>query len=148
MWLSDVLVASDLPEDPWVATALQRYFPVPLREQFGSTIARHPLRREIIATHVLNSMVNRVGSTFVHRITELTGATPPQIVRAYLATREVFGYVPLWQQIEALDNQVADALQSDMILMLDRLTVRATAWFLRSKRLLCARCSGPARALG
>ena len=24
MWLSDELVASDLPEDPWVATALQR----------------------------------------------------------------------------------------------------------------------------
>ena len=135
MWLSDVLVASDLPEDPWVATALERYFPQPLRVQFGSTIARHPLRREIIATHVLNSMVNRVGSTFVHRMTELTGAAPPQIVRAYLATREVFGYVPLWQQIEALDNVVPDALQSDMILTLDRLTVRATAWFLRSKRL-------------
>jgi glutamate dehydrogenase len=135
MWLSDVLVASDLPEDPWVATALHRYFPVPLREQFGSYIPRHPLRREIIATHVLNSMVNRVGSTFVHRMTELTGATPPQIVRAYLATREVFAYVPLWQQIEALDNLVPDALQSDMILALDRLTVRSTAWFLRSKRL-------------
>ena len=135
MWLSDILVASDLPEDPWVATALQRYFPQPLRVQFGSTIARHPLRREIIATHVLNSMVNRVGPTFVHRMTELTGASPPQIVRAYLATREVFGYVPLWQQIEALDNVVPDALQSDMILTLDRLTVRATAWFLRSKRL-------------
>ena len=27
MWLSDELVASDLPEDPWVATALNRYFP-------------------------------------------------------------------------------------------------------------------------
>ena len=153
MWLSDELVASDLPEDPWVATALQRYFPQPLRAQFGSTIARHPLRREIIATHVLNSMVNRVGSTFVHRMTELTGAAPPQIVRAYLATREVFGYVSLWQQIEALDNVVPDALQSDMILTLDRLTVRATAWFLRSKRLaepleqMVARFSPAAQAL-
>ncbi len=27
MWLSDELVESDLPEDPWVATALQRLFP-------------------------------------------------------------------------------------------------------------------------
>ena len=31
-------------------------------------MARHPLKREIIATHVTNSMINRVGSTFVHRL--------------------------------------------------------------------------------
>ena len=54
---------------------------------------RHPLKREIIATHVVNSMVNRVGSTFVHRLMETTGATPHEIVRAYLLAREVFGYV-------------------------------------------------------
>ena len=35
MWLSDELMASDLPEDPWIATALERYFPALLREKFG-----------------------------------------------------------------------------------------------------------------
>ena len=39
----------------------------------GREIHAHPLRREIIATHVTNSMVNRVGSTFVHRMQEETG---------------------------------------------------------------------------
>ncbi len=34
---------------------------------------RHPLKREIIATHVTNSMLNRVGSTFVHRLMEIDG---------------------------------------------------------------------------
>jgi glutamate dehydrogenase len=135
MWLSEELVASDLPEDPWIATALQRYFPALLREKFAELIPRHPLRREIIATHVLNSMVNRVGAAFVHRLMEITSATPPQIVRAYLATREVFDYVAVWQQIEALDNRVADSVQSELILELDRLTTRATTWFLRSRRL-------------
>ena len=98
MWLFDELVASDLPEDPWVATALNRYFPAALQADFAGYIPRHPLRREIIATHVLNSMVNRVGSTFVHQLAELTGATAPQVVRAYLLSREVFASVPLWQQ--------------------------------------------------
>jgi glutamate dehydrogenase len=135
MWLSDELLASDLPEDPWIATALARYFPALLREQFAAYIPRHPLKREIIVTHVLNSMVNRVGATFVHRLSENTGATPAQIVRAYLATREVFGYVPLWQKIEALDNQVSDAVQAEMVMDLGRLITRATTWFLRSKRL-------------
>src|SRR5690606_8362449 len=135
MWLNDELVASDLPEDPWIATALERYFPAPLRERFAAWIPRHPLKREIIATHVLNSMVNRVGPTFVHRLGEITGATPPQVVRAYLAAREVFGLVPLWQQIEALDNVVPDAVQAEMVLALRALVARATTWFLRSRRL-------------
>ncbi|MBE7367463.1 NAD-glutamate dehydrogenase [Ramlibacter pallidus] len=135
MWLNDELVASDLPEDPWVATALDRYFPTQLKERFAAFIPRHPLRREIIATHVLNSMVNRVGPTFVHRLGEITGATPPQVVRAYLASREVFGLVPLWQQIEALDNVVADEVQADMVIALRALVTRATTWFLRSRRL-------------
>ncbi|MDC8773636.1 NAD-glutamate dehydrogenase [Roseateles albus] len=135
MWLSDELMSSDLPEDSWIGTAVERYFPALLREKFGAYIPRHPLKREIIVTHVLNSMLNRVGATFVHRLSESSGAKPAQIVRAYLATREVFGYVPLWLKIEALDNQVADEVQADMIDELGRLGAHATNWFLRSRRL-------------
>jgi glutamate dehydrogenase len=98
-------------------------------------IPRHPLRREIVATHVVNSMVNRVGATFTHRIAEMTGARPAQVVRAYLLAREVFGVVALWQQIEALDNRVDDALQAEMLIHEGWLTSRATTWFLRSPRL-------------
>jgi len=135
MWLFDEIMASDLPEDPWIGTALARYFPAQLRERFGAYIPRHPLRREIIATHVLNSMVNRVGSTFVHRLSDLTGARPAQVVRAYLAAREIMGHVALWQQVEALDNKVPDAVQSEMLIEEGWLTAGATTWFLRSRRL-------------
>ncbi len=135
MWLSDAFVDSDLPEDEWIGTALGRYFPQTLREAYAGVMPRHPLRREIVATHVVNSMVNRVGSTFVHRLMETTGARAPEIVRAYLLQREIFGYVPLWQSIEALDNKVPDQIQSEMLIEAGRLTVRATSWFLRSRRL-------------
>ncbi len=135
MWLSDELVASDVPEDPWIATALTRYFPAALAEKFMDYLPKHPLRREIIATHVLNSMVNRVGSTFVFQLCEVTGATPAQVVRAYLLSREVFASVELWQRIEALDSQVEDAVQTDMIVEWRQLITRATTWFLRSRRL-------------
>ena len=135
MWLFDEIMASDLPEDPWIGTALARYFPGQLREKFGAYIPRHPLRREIVATHVLNSMVNRVGSTFVHRLSDMTGAKPAQVVRAYLATREVMGHVALWQLVEALDNKVPDAVQSEMLIEEGWLTASATTWFLRSRRL-------------
>jgi glutamate dehydrogenase len=135
IWLYDEMLASPLPDDPWVATALERYFPRALHQRYAGYMPRHPLKREIIATHVINSMVNRVGGTFVHRLLERAGAKPDEIVRAYLLTREVFGFVDLWMAIEALDHGVDDAVQSAMLLDSGRLIERGTAWFLRSRRL-------------
>ena len=127
----DAVLASDIPEDPYISQALFRYFPVALRERYAEQIQRHPLKREIIATHVINSMINRVGATFVSRLQDETGASVPEIVRAYLAAREAFDLFSLWSAIEALDNQVEDALQTEMILDASRLVLRGTLWFLR-----------------
>ena len=135
MWLYDELVASALPDDPWVATALIRYFPAALQLRHAAYMPRHPLKREIIATHVVNSMLNRVGGTFVHRLMETTGAKPHEIVRAYLLTREIFGFTALWREIEALDNAVDDAVQTEMLVGSGRPLERGTTWFLRSRRL-------------
>jgi glutamate dehydrogenase len=135
LWLFDELVASDTPDDPYIADALRRYFPTMLRERFAATMIRHPLRREIVATYVLNSMVNRVGATFVHRLAENTGAAPAQVVRAYLLARESFASSETRQAIEALDSKAPDEVQAEMLIELARLTERATTWFLRSRRL-------------
>ncbi len=135
IWLFDELLASTVPDDPWVETALMRYFPQALRDRYPDYMPRHPLKREIIATHVTNSMLNRVGGTFVHYLTEITGFSPAEIVKAYLLTREVFGLVSLWKEIEALDNLVEDRVQAELVIEADRLIVRSTSWFLRSRRL-------------
>jgi glutamate dehydrogenase len=135
IWLYDEVLASPLPDDAWVATALTRYFPTALRTQYAEYMERHPLSREIISTHVINSMLNRVGSTYVHRVMETAGAKPHEIVRAYLLTREVFGFVTLWQEIEALDNKVDDAVQTQLLIDSSSLIERGTMWFLRSRRL-------------
>ena len=133
MELFEAMLASDVPEDPYIRTALERYFPLQLRERYIDAIRNHPLRREIIATHVVNSMVNRVGPSFTFRLHEETGATLPDIVRAYLAAREIFGLVQLWQTIEGLDNKIANATQIKMILECLHLVQRGTLWFLRHR---------------
>jgi glutamate dehydrogenase len=133
MQIYDELLAGDVPEEPTIGTALERYFPLPLRKRFARHLKAHPLRREIIATHVTNSMVNRVGSTFVHRMHEETGAGTAEVVRAYLVARESFGLVPFWQQAEAIESKVPDEMQSAMLLDAGRLIVRATLWLLRNR---------------
>ncbi len=133
--LYDELLASRVPNDPYISTALVRYFPAPLRERYREQMERHPLKREIIATHITNEMINRVGSTYVYRMQEETGARTPDVVRAYLLAREIFDFVSFWQALEALDNEVPDAVQSDMLIDAERLMTRATLWFLRYQNL-------------
>ncbi|WP_025917602.1 NAD-glutamate dehydrogenase [Herminiimonas sp. CN] len=132
--LCEELVASVLPDDPYVATALERYFPLPLRERYRAAMQQHPLKREIIATHVTNSMVNRVGSVFVHRMQEETGASPAEIVRAYLLAREVFGLVSLWEAIGGLGSSIGYATQIALVFEAGRLVERGTLWFLHHRQ--------------
>ena len=76
---------------------------------------RHPLRREIVSTVIVNETVNRVGASFVHRLREATGAQAADVVRAHLLAREAFGLRTLWAGIEALDNKVGDDVQARML---------------------------------
>jgi glutamate dehydrogenase len=134
IWLNNHLLASDVPEDPYLSHELERYFPAPLRERFPRAIAHHRLRREIIATATTNSLVNRMGPTFVPRAQEDTGAEPAQIARAYTAAREIFAMRAVWEQIEALDNRVPAKLQYEAAFQTSRLLRHSTYWLLTARR--------------
>jgi glutamate dehydrogenase len=127
------LLASDLPDDPLATGELERYFPIPLVQRFRSRIARHPLRREIIADQLTNTLVNRAGTTFVFRLREETGAGGADIARAFTIAREVFNLRSLWAEIEALDGRVSAGTQLLMLLKVRVLHERATRWLLRNR---------------
>ena len=72
---------------------------------------RHRLRREIIATAITNSLINRMGPVFPVRAQDDTGADPAAIARAYTIAREVFAIRDIWAQIEGLDNRIPAVVQ-------------------------------------
>jgi glutamate dehydrogenase len=123
------IAASTVPDEPWFQRALAGYFPSAIAERFESSLNQHPLHREIITNVVVNDMINRSGTTFVHRAKEETGAETAQITRAYSVVREVFGLEELWATIEALDNQVSTEAQHAAYQEIRRLIDRATRWF-------------------
>ena len=131
IYVYNKLLASQLPDDVLLQEDLVRYFPTPIQKDFHASLERHRLRREIIATHVTNSMINRVGPTFVSRLAEETGAGVSDIARAYAAVRTIFDLRSLWEDIEALDNRLPTDLQMRMVLDSVRMVERATRWFLR-----------------
>lgn len=128
----DELLPSDLPDDPQLEDDLVKYFPPFLQKTYREQIGRHRLRREIIATVVTNSLINRMGATFVHIMKERTGQTSAAIARAYAITRGAFRLREMWSGIEALDNKVPARIQIDMLIDINRLAEQATQWFLRN----------------
>ena len=128
------LIDSDVPEDPYLADELERYFPPPLPERFPAALREHRLRREIVATHITNSMVNRAGVSFVFRHQEETGAEVADIARAYAVAREAFDARGLWRAVEELDGLVEAEVQYRMLLAVRRLVERATRWLIRNRR--------------
>jgi glutamate dehydrogenase len=132
--LNRELLASDLPEDPYFASELERYFAAPIRRAHAAAIKRHRLRREIIATATSNSLINRMGPTFVSLMAESTGASPPQIARAYTIVREALGLRTLWNDIEALDNLAPAEAQYLALGETIELTRHLCAWLLQQRR--------------
>jgi len=124
------LLDSDVPEDWYLSKELRRYFPQPLQEKYAEHMERHRLKREIIATAVTNSMVNRMGATFVMRMGEDTGRTPAQVTKAYNIAREVLDAREMWAQIEALDGKVDGNTQIDALLVIWATLRGMTRWLL------------------
>jgi glutamate dehydrogenase len=113
---------------------LRQYFPQALRERFGKRIDQHPLRREILATRLANHVLNRMGATFLQRVTEATGRTVPAAVTAFLQAEAIFELPALWDDIDALTGQVSAAHQRVMLHELCDLHERTTLWLLRHRR--------------
>ena len=128
------MVRSDLPDAKLLEADLIAYFPPKLRERYGDEIRRHPLRREIIATRVVNQMVNQSGISFDHRMTEDTGASVVDVTRAWVAARQIFDYDRLWTAIDALPRDVPLDVQLELFLDARRMVERGVLWLLRHRR--------------
>jgi glutamate dehydrogenase len=127
------MLATDLPEDAYLADRLVGYFPHQLRERFAAVMPRHALAREIITTVAVNRFVNSQGSTAFHRLSTETGAGVADVIRAQLAARSIYGVglsEVLLGRMTGLDAGLTTALRME----LRRMVERATRWLLHNRR--------------
>ena len=121
LWLTEAIEASALPDDPAFAPVLAAYFPAPLRDRFAPLIARHRLRRELVATAIANDVANRLGCAGLGRLA--AEAPPAAAARAAWLAAEGFGLPAAWEAADAAAAPAAAKL--DALLALRRLQEEA-----------------------
>ncbi|MCD8498406.1 MAG: NAD-glutamate dehydrogenase [Alphaproteobacteria bacterium] len=124
------LLKSDIPDNPGMEDWAVNYFPPALRSKYRKFMLDHQLHREIIATSMSNSLINRMGPTFIRSRVAKTGADVADIARAYIVVREAFGLRKLWDDIEALDNKAPALVQLKAMKEIAALASHAVTWFL------------------
>jgi len=134
MDIYDRLMDSSFADDPFFEKELLSYFPPQLSKKYPDAIRSHQLRKEIIATLVTNSFVNRLGPTYLRRLRDELGAQTSEIATAYVAVRHLFQLRELWIEIEGLDNKVSNATQTEMLLLIQGWVERGVHWLVNNRR--------------
>ena len=130
--LFDEIVASSLPDDPYFESTLTGYFPARMRKGHARDIAGHRLRREIIATLLANEAINRGGPAFVTGLSEKSGATSPEIIRAFVLARDGLQLDAIYDSIDALDTKVPGSLQNELYALTGDALAAVTGWALKT----------------
>jgi len=78
-----MLMETGLPDAPVARPFLDTYFPKQLRDRYAEHFAEHALRREIVATGAVNSLINSAGIAFLPRTMAATGADIGRVAAAY-----------------------------------------------------------------
>ncbi len=127
----DDIVDSKLPDDPYLNSMLVDYFPPKMQKTYVKEINQHRLRREIIGTVVVNSMINRGGSTMIARAKDRTGASTDTIAAAYVAVRDAFRLPAINKAIDQLDAKIPGDLQLELYGIVQNRVISQTIWFAR-----------------
>jgi glutamate dehydrogenase len=130
--LYDELLESPIPDDGYLARELGRYFPKEIAAQYPDALEHHRLRREIIATQLANSIINRGGPSLIVRIADQTGAGAAAIASAFTAVRDSYGMTAVNGEIDALDNRIPGKVQLDLYAAVQDLLLDRIVWFLRN----------------
>ncbi|MGY2874026.1 glutamate dehydrogenase [Marmoricola sp. URHA0025 HA25] len=132
--LADALLASDLPDDPFLRGDLYSYFPTKMRQDYRTQMEEHPLRRELVVTQLVNQLVNNAGMTYYHRLSGETSASVAELTLANFVGREIFGARAIGREIASFDNVVDAGVQTRMRIEVRTLVERASRWLVNNRR--------------
>lgn len=132
MNLYEQLLSSDVPDNEYLNLYLKHYFPHGMQKQFNEEIMHHRLKREIISTQIVNSIINRMGCTFIPDLMEYTGAPASEIVKIYISVYYSYGLDRLWSIIDNLNDKIDVNIYLEIVTEIHKFIEGVVHWFIRN----------------
>ena len=102
------LLQGSLVDDPYCLLYLYHAFPKAIADQYGTTLSKHVLRREIIATQISDMCINDMGLLFIQQMKDETRCSEEMAVKAYFISLEIFQMRPalnfIYENLERMES--------------------------------------------
>ncbi len=126
------LERSPLVDDAYLVDRfLNPYFPPSIVERFADDIAHHRLRRELVATRLVNELVDVMGSIFIFTMVRDHGVQAPDAIRAWIIAGDIIDLRGRAEKLRAHDFLMTAEAEISAFLALERAAASASDWALR-----------------
>ena len=126
------LEGAPLVDDAYlVERFLKPYFPPSVVDRFSNEIAHHRLRRELIATRLVNELVDVMGSTFIFTMARDHGVQAQEAIRAWIIAGDIIDLHSRAETLRAHAYLMTAEAEVGAFLALERATRSASNWALR-----------------
>jgi glutamate dehydrogenase len=130
--LSRRLESAELVDDSYLVDRfLKPYFPPSIVERFADEIAHHRLRREIVATRLVNELVDVMGSTFIFTMVRDRGVQAQEALRAWVIAGDIVDLHTRAENLRANAYLMTAEAEVGAFLALAHATRSASEWALR-----------------
>jgi glutamate dehydrogenase len=129
--LKQELAESKMIDDPYMLVYLFGSFPDILKQNYAKQMFEHRLKKEIIITEFVHTMVSDMGIVFVYQLQDELGCSVEDISIAYEAAKNIFNSSELMHEIDSLDHSLPYDNKIEMTITVVNLIRRATRWIVR-----------------
>ncbi len=125
--LSQRLESAAIVSDPYLVDRyLIPYFPPSIMRRFAGEAPGHRLRRELVATQLVNELVDSMGAIFVFSLVRDFDISAEQVVRAWLIASDTIGLREQIDRIKARSRELMVEAELEALFALERAASRAT----------------------
>jgi glutamate dehydrogenase len=125
--LSQRLENAQLVREPYlVERYLRPYFPASIAKQMSDEVPGHRLRAELVATQLVDELVDTMGATFVFGLARDFDASAERVVRAWLIASDAIGLRAQVEGVKARCRELMVEAEMRALFALERAATRAT----------------------
>ncbi len=130
IFIKKLLLESTLIDDASSVDFLYKYFPKSFVSVYEHEVKSHPLRQQIIATVIADTIINLQGASFIHDYNVVGKEKFLDKIKSYLIGNDLFGANDIRFEIFRHDYAMELTTQYELLSTIERTLTFSTKWML------------------